>query len=136
MSRSIGQVAEALDVSVDTLRYYERIGLADPPRRDTAGRRRYSETDIEWLQFLLRMRTTGMTIQLMQAYSAARRRGPSSSAQRRQMLEQHRAAVVERIAALTDCLAVVDYKITNYARIEAELAASHPAARHQEEVPA
>lgn len=125
MSSSIGQVAEVLGVSVDTLRYYERIGLADPPGRDTAGRRRYDDADLTWLQFLLRMRTTGMPIQLMQRYAALRRQGPATSAERRHILQQHRADVVARIAALTDCLTVVDHKIANYTLIEAGVGADH-----------
>lgn len=136
MSSSIGQVAEVLGVSVDTLRYYERIGLADPPRRDAAGRRRYDEADLTWLQFLLRMRTTGMPIQLMQRYADLRRQGPGTSAERRQILQQHRADVVARIAALTDCLTVVDHKIANYSLIEAGLVAGPTPHALQEEVTA
>lgn len=132
MTQSIGEVAQALDVSVDTVRYYERIGVADVPLRDGGGRRRYSTADVEWLQFLVRMRSTGMPIRLLQTYAAARLLGPSSAGQRRQILEQHRAEVAARIAELSTSLALIDHKIDNYARLEADLAGAH----HQEEVPA
>ena len=75
MTQSIGEVAEALDVSVDTVRYYEKVGLADGPLRDSGGRRRYSTEEVDWLQFLVRMRSTGMPIRLLQTYAAARRLG-------------------------------------------------------------
>lgn len=133
MTQSIGEVARALDVSVDTVRYYEKIGLADLPLRDSGGRRRYSRADVEWLQFLVRMRSTGMPIRLMQTYAAARQLGPSSSGQRRQILEQHRAEAAARVAELTASLALIDYKIDNYARVESDLARTHS---QQEEVPA
>jgi DNA-binding transcriptional MerR regulator len=132
VTQSIGEVAEALDVSVDTVRYYEKVGLADGPLRDSGGRRRYSTEEVDWLQFLVRMRSTGMPIRLLQTYAAARRLGPSSAGQRRQILEQHRAEVAARIAELTTSLAHIDYKIDNYARLVADLAGAH----HQEEVPA
>lgn len=137
MSRSIGEVAAALGVSVDTLRYYEKAGLADPPGRDAGGRRRYGDDDVRWLEFLLRMRSAGMPIATMQTYADLRRQGPATSAERRVILQEHRAAVVAQIEALTGCLALVDLKIANYERIEAGLDPLAPAHdTTQEEVPA
>lgn len=68
------------------------------------------------------MRATGMPIRLMQTYATARRLGPCSAAQRRQILAQHRAEVLARIAGLTDSLILINHKIDSYARIEADLA--------------
>ncbi len=122
VTQSIGEVAQALQVSVDTVRYYEKIGLADSPERDSGGRRRYTSVESEWLRFLVRMRATGMPIRLMQTYATARRLGPCSAAQRRQILAQHRAEVLARIAELTDSLTLINHKIDSDARIEADLA--------------
>ncbi len=66
MTQSIGEMAETLTISVDAVRYYERIGLIEPPHRDSAGRRRYTDNDAVWLQFLVRMRATGMPIRMLQ----------------------------------------------------------------------
>lgn len=126
MTQSIGEIAESLTISVDAVRYYERIGLVQPPHRDSAGRRRYTDDDAGWLQFLVRMRATGMPIRLLQTYATARTLGDSSIGRRRQILVQHRAEVAARIAELTESLAVIDYKIDNYTRIEADLAATTP----------
>lgn len=133
MTQSIGEVAQVLDVSVDTVRYYEKVGLSDGPLRDSGGRRRYSTAEVDWLRFLVRLRSTGMPIRLLQTYAAARRLGPASAGQRRQILEQHRAEVAARIDELTVSLGLIDYKIDNYARVEADLTRTHP---QQEEVPA
>lgn len=133
MTRSIGEVAQTLGVSVDTLRYYEKAGLADAPGRDTGGRRRYTDAEAGWLQFLVRMRSTGMPIRLLHTYAAARALGDSSAGQRRQILAVHRAEVAARIAELTDSLALIDHKIDNYSRVEADLAAT---VTLPEEVPA
>ena len=54
MSYSIAQAAQRSGLSIDTLRYYERIGLVDPPARDSGGRRSYSEEDLGWLAFVTR----------------------------------------------------------------------------------
>ena len=110
---------------IDTLRYYERIGLIDPPARDGAGRRSYRGEDLDWLTFLLRMRTTGMPIKAVREYAGLRRLSTEASAVRRkQILLDHRRDIQARMAELTACLDVLDYKIDNYEQIERALAAT------------
>jgi DNA-binding transcriptional MerR regulator len=118
---SIAQAAERSGLSIDTLRYYERIGLVDPPARDSGGRRDYSEDDLGWLVFLTRLRTTGMPIRMMREYAQLRHRGVATTGLRKQILLEHRASVRERITELQSCLDVLDYKITNYVEIERDL---------------
>ncbi|HEX5403160.1 MAG TPA: MerR family transcriptional regulator [Pseudonocardiaceae bacterium] len=121
MTYSIAQAAASSGLSIDTLRYYERIGLVEPPARDSGGRRDYSDEDLAWLTFLTRLRTTGMPIRLMRDYAQLRHRGVGTAARRRQILVEHRAGVRDRIAELQSCLEVLDYKITNYEMIEHKL---------------
>lgn len=121
---SIAQAADRSGLSIDTLRYYERIGLVDPPARDSGGRRSYSDEDLGWLEFLTKLRTTGMPIRLMREYARLRRRGPASTSRRKQILVEQRSSVCERIAELQSCLSVLDYKITNYEQIECDMAAT------------
>lgn len=118
MTYSIAQAAERSGLSIDTLRYYERIGLVDPPARDSGGRRSYSEDDLGWLLFLTRLRTTGMPIRMMREYAQLRHRGDAAAGRRKRILLEHRASVRERIAELQSCLDVLDYKISHYAQIE------------------
>jgi DNA-binding transcriptional MerR regulator len=115
---SIAQAAARSGLSIDTLRYYERIGLVEPPARDSGGRRSYSDEDLAWLEFLTRLRTTGMPIRMMREYAQLRHRGPGTATRRRQILVDHRTGVRERIAELQSCLDVLDYKIANYERID------------------
>lgn len=117
---SIAQAAARSGLSIDTLRYYERIGLVEPPARDSGGRRTYSDADLSWLAFLTRLRTTGMPIRMMREYAQLRHRGISTSARRRQILVEHRAGVRERITELQSCLDVLDYKIANYEQVAAD----------------
>lgn len=121
MTYSIAQAAARSGLSIDTLRYYERIGLVEPPARDSGGRRNYSDSDLAWLEFLTRLRTTGMPIRMMREYAQLRHRGGGTESRRRQILVEHRAGVRERIAELQFCLDVLDHKIANYECIERDL---------------
>ncbi len=121
MTYSIAHAAAHSGLSIDTLRYYERIGLVEPPARDSGGRRDYSDEDLAWLEFLTRLRTTGMPIRMMREYAQLRDRGATTATRRRQILVDHRAGVRARIAELQSCMDVLDYKITNYEKFPVEI---------------
>jgi MerR family mercuric resistance operon transcriptional regulator len=61
-SLAIGQLAEAAGVSVETVRYYERRGLLDPPSRTPSGYRSYRPADLDRLRLLLRAKELGFTL--------------------------------------------------------------------------
>jgi DNA-binding transcriptional MerR regulator len=121
MSYSIAEAARRSGLSIDTLRYYERIKLVDPPARDAAGRRAYSDDDLSWLVFLTKLRTTGMPIKMMREYAQLRWHGDASAPRRMGILVEQRNSVRSRIAELQSCLDVLDYKIENYDRICREM---------------
>ncbi len=77
---TIQQVAEATGLSVYTLRYYERIGLIHPIGRAENPHRRYTADDIGWIDFLKKIRATGMSMQQMQAYAELQRQGDAENA--------------------------------------------------------
>jgi DNA-binding transcriptional MerR regulator len=111
-------------LSIDTLRYYERIGLVDPPARDSGGRRSYSDDDLGWLAFVTRLRTTGMPIRMMREFAQLRHGGDLTAGRRKQILVEHRNDVRARVAELQTCLEVLDYKIDHYAVVERDLEAT------------
>ncbi|MEM9536437.1 MAG: MerR family transcriptional regulator [Cyanobacteria bacterium P01_A01_bin.3] len=117
---TIQQVAEITGLSPHTLRYYERCQLIAPIERTSSGHRRYSTDDIRWIEFLTRLRSTGMPIRQMQAYSVLVRQHPKALEQRRRFLETHRQTVREQIERLQENLAVIDWKIQHYAALEAQ----------------
>jgi DNA-binding transcriptional MerR regulator len=119
---AIAEAAQQSGLSIDTLRYYERIELIDPPARDSGGRRAYSEEDLAWLGFLTKLRTTGMPIRLMREYAKLRHQGLATATRRKNILIEHRRDVRSRIADLQACLEVLNYKITNYEQCERDLA--------------
>jgi DNA-binding transcriptional MerR regulator len=97
---SPGQTAERSGFSLDTLRYYERIGLLDPVERTSSGHRRFDEDDLEWLEVLRCLRDTGMPIAQMCRYAELARGGEATFAERLGLLTEHDSAVQERIAVL------------------------------------
>ena len=97
---TISEAAEALGITVDTIRYYEKEGIAPAPERGLSGWRRYDPSTMGWLAGVLMLRGTGMNIQQMREYAAAYQ-GGASTEDRLALLEQHHAAVLERLAVLT-----------------------------------
>ena len=93
-----GQVAEKTGFSLDTLRYYERIGLLSVARTP-GGQRQYAEDDIGWLEILRCLRDTGMPIQRMREY-AELSRDDDTVAERIALLEAHDREVETRITEL------------------------------------
>src|SRR3569833_2773000 len=93
-----GQVAEKTGFSLDTLRYYERIGLLSVARTP-GGQRQYGDDDIGWLHILRCLRDTGMPIQRMREY-AELSRDDQTVPERIALLEEHDREVEERLAAL------------------------------------
>ena len=123
---TIQETASLTGLSVHTLRYYERIGLIHPVPRKSNQHRLYRAEDIVWIEFILRLRATGMPISKMQRYAQLRQAGDhrESVSERKAMLEQHAAAVEAEIASLTETLAYLRQKVQVYAGIERKLAAA------------
>ncbi|GIG71044.1 MerR family transcriptional regulator [Phytomonospora endophytica] len=110
---TIAEVADLLDTSPHTLRYYERAGLVDVPR-DSQGHRLYDTEAVRRLVFLTRMRLSGMPMRDLQHYVALVDAGPSTEPERLAMLVEHRAFIRRRIRELNLSLTATEYKIATY----------------------
>src|SRR5206468_1364230 len=102
---------EATGLSAHTLRYYERVGLIHPIGRAENTHRRYTADDIGWLDFLNKLRATGMSIQQMHAYAELQRQGDETLPQRLAMLKEHQSRVEARLADLQEHLKFIRYKV-------------------------
>jgi DNA-binding transcriptional MerR regulator len=112
---SIGQVAERTGLSVHALRFYEREGLfATPVHRGAGGRRVYSEWDLGWLEVCLKLRASGMPLTAIRRYAGLVREGTGNEEDRLSLLRQHQQHVTAQIAALTECLDLITFKIRLY----------------------
>ena len=113
-SLTISDAARASGVSVHALRYYERVGLLDPIDRAANGHRRYAEEDLARIQFLTKLRSTGMPIRAIREYAELMREGDDSHEARLALLESHRTAVRARLAVTERNLELIDHKIHYY----------------------
>lgn len=100
--------------SLDTLRYYERIGLLDDIGRNPSGQRVFSDDDLAWLGVLRCLRDTGMPIARMRRYAELARGGDETVAERKALLEEHDDSIEQRIAELRDEQVRIREKIAFY----------------------
>jgi DNA-binding transcriptional MerR regulator len=115
---SIQQVAAITHLSAHTLRYYERIGLLSQVERASSGHRCYSSQDIDWINFLMRLRATAMPIRDMRRFAELRRQGDRTISQRRQLLETQQQHIQQQLDELTLNLKVIQEKIQHYSELE------------------
>jgi DNA-binding transcriptional MerR regulator len=122
-SITIQQAAAATGLSVHTLRYYEKIGLIDPVPRQSNRHRLYRQEDLRWIEFLLRLRATGMSIQQMLRYAELRRLGDQlgSVSERKTLLQQHAVALEAELLELQETLEMLRDKVALYAGMERQL---------------
>ena len=113
MHYSPGEVAEKTGFSIDTLRYYERIGLLEDIARTAGGQRAFTDDDVSWLGTLRCLRDTGMPIARMRRYAQLTRE-PGTEAERLAILEEHDKEVTRRMAELENQREYIRGKIAWY----------------------
>lgn len=126
---TIQQVAAATGLTEHTLRYYERIGLIHPIDRAGSGHRRYRQNDVWWIEFLMKLRNTGMSIQQMQQYAILQRQGDSTLPERVEMLKVHYEQVQDQLECLMDHQKLICSKIEYYSSVIAEAQQQEPDAQ-------
>ena len=110
---TIAEVADRFNLSQDTLRYYERIGLIPLVGR-TGGIRDYKEGDLKWIEFIRCMRSAGVSIETLVEYVTLFQRGRESIQARKALLVEQRGQIVDRIAELQAALQRLDKKLDGY----------------------
>ena len=117
----ISEISKRSGLSIHTLRYYEKEGLLTNISRNESGRRVYSETDLMWLTWIQRLKSTGMSLEDIKRFSDLRALGDSSVSDRKHMLIEHSKKLKSHIQRLQDELDVVEYKVEAYQQKEEEL---------------
>ncbi len=111
---TIAEVAKEYNISADTLRYYERIGLLPAVNRTQGGIRDYNEADCRWVEFIKCMRSAGLSVEALIEYVMLAQKGESTFEQRRQILIEQRDHLLQRIQELQESLDRLNFKISNY----------------------
>ena len=112
---TVAEAAEATGLTAHTLRYYEREGLLlGAVERAPSGHRRYTDDDLRWIEMVTRLRSTGMPIRDVRAYTLLVQAGPGNEAERLDLLVRHRATVMAELEQVRGHLAAIDVKIELY----------------------
>ena len=113
---NIQQMAQATGLSAHTLRYYERAGLMRPQvERDEAnGYRSYSQEHVPWIEFLKRLRATGMPIREIHRYTELVRQGEQTMPERLHLLKEHQSQVEAHLREVEQHLESITAKIAYY----------------------
>lgn len=109
-----GQVVEETGFSLDTLRYYERIGLLERVGRNAAGQRRFTQDDVGWLGTIRCLRDTGMPIAEMLRFAELVRAGDHTIRDRIALLEAHDRRVQAQVDNLREQQTAIQKKIGYY----------------------
>jgi MerR family transcriptional regulator, aldehyde-responsive regulator len=117
----IAEVSKKFDLSQDTLRYYERIGLVPSISRSKSGIRDYSEEDCRWIEFIKCMRNAGLPIEVLIEYVTLFQKGDETIAARKELLIEQRKLLVEKMDEMKKTLERLDYKIESYVQSVVEI---------------
>lgn len=116
LSYYIGEFSEKIGLSIDTLRYYEKLGLIYPERNE-ANKRVYSEKDIEWLKFIIRLKEINMPIKQIQYYSKLRYDGDDTIKERLELLEEQMDRLNIEKRKIEENIVHLDKKISIYKKM-------------------
>ena len=114
---TIAEVSKKYDISADTLRYYERIGLLPPVLRNKSGIRDYDEASCGWIELMKCMRAAGVQIEALIEYVALFQQGDSTINARKELLMEQRDQLMERMADMQQSLDRLNHKIERYEQV-------------------
>lgn len=114
---TIAQVSKAYDISPDTLRYYERVGLIPPVHRTAGGIRDYDEVDCNWIAFAKCMRGAGIQVDALVRYVELFQVGDDTQEERKRILVQQRDQLLDRMAKMQETLERLEQKIQRYEQL-------------------
>ena len=111
---TIKEVSEKYDISQDTLRYYERVGMIPPVTRTPGGIRNYQDSDTQWVELVKCMRSAGLTVESLLEYVRLYQEGDKTFSARLQLLREQRIQLQEQMEQIQSALNRLDYKISKY----------------------
>lgn len=117
----ISEVSKLIKLKAHTLRYYESIGLIKDIKRNSVGKRIYTEQDLKWLEVINRLRSTGMNINGMIEYARLRHMGDETITERKNIMIKHLSSIENEIEKLLEAKDYVEKKIKIYSEMEEKI---------------
>lgn len=111
---NINAVAEKFNLTKDTLRYWERIGLLPEVKRNTSGYREFSEHDMNWVFYIQALRNAGMSIEALVEFVKLYREGSQTEAARKSLLVDQRAELADKVTGIQKTIKYLDFKIDHF----------------------
>lgn len=111
---TIKEVSQKYNISSDTLRYYERVGMIPPVTRTAGGIRDYGESDLGWVELALCMRGAGLPVETMIEYVKLCQQGDSTIEARMLLLKEQMETLLEQKAQIESTIKRLDFKISRY----------------------
>ena len=111
---TLKEVCKQFDISADTLRYYERVGVIPKVKRTKGGIRDYSEEDISWVENAICMRSAGVPVEMLIEYVKLYQKGDNTLEARRDLLIEARVEVQKKIDQYVQTLNKLNFKISRY----------------------
>ena len=110
----ISEVSQQTEVTIDTLRYYERVGLLPPISRTESGIRDYDALDVKRIEFIKCLRRVGLPIEVLIEYFRLVQEGDQTVEARKGILLEQREKLIQNMSELQETLDLLDYKIGVY----------------------
>lgn len=111
---TIAEASKKVNLSADTLRYYERIGLIPEINRSKSGIRNYTERDLNRIEFVKCFRNSGVSIETLIEYMKLLKKGDSTIEDRKQLLISQREVIQKRLDEIQNAFERLNFKIYNY----------------------
>ena len=111
---TIREVAAKTNMSTDTLRYYGRIGLLPPVPRNAAGIRNYDEYFVNFINFIKKLKASGMSLEHIIDYIRLAEMGDATIQERKKLLAEARETLLDKINSLQLVAELADYQLRNY----------------------
>jgi len=111
---TISEVSKKYNLTQDTLRYYEKIGMLSNVPRNKSGIRNYDENSCRRIEFVKCMRDAGVEIEALLEYMELFEKGKNTAKRRKEILEEQREKLLEKQKNITISLEKLDYKIELY----------------------
>lgn len=113
----VSEVSKKYDISADTLRYYEKIGLIKNVPRNKSGIRDYDENSLKRIEFIKCMRSAGVEIEILIKYMNLLEQGKKTVLERKNLLSEQKNKLLEKQKSISSTLDRLDYKISLYDEI-------------------
>lgn len=114
---TIAEVAKTYDLTTDTIRYYERIGLIPTIPRTENGIRDFDDVSCRWIEFIKCMRSAGLEIEILLEYVNLFKQGKATVQARKKLLEEQKEKLVEKQKDINATIERLDYKLELYDEI-------------------